>query len=85
MSELFVVRVVSCTNEIFINADGDPRGLYVGNVRPSSGYGFSWLPMSLTAAEMCSTLEDASRLMDQAMSASRGFVFEVVRLTEVPL
>ena len=76
-AEVFVVRIVKCTNRMFIEADRDPVGLYVGNLR-----GESWLPMALVAAELCATYEDAVVLELGARNASRGFSFEIVRLVE---
>ena len=75
-AEVFVVRIVKCTNEGFIELDKrDPAGLYIGNLR-----GTSWLPMALVAAELCESYEEAVALELGARQNAVGFSFEIVRL-----
>jgi len=83
-AEIFVVRIVSCTNDLFMQADKrDPAGLYVGNLGPVVGrLGRSWLPMALVAAELCASYQDAVDLELSARLGSEGFTFEIVRLAE---
>lgn len=80
-AEVFVVRVVTCTNRMFRDADPhNPVGLYVGNIRWRRDE-LSWLPMALVAAESLSTYAEAVEL-ELAARKSVGFTFEIVRLAE---
>lgn len=77
-AQIYAVRITACTNNVFREVDGDPVGLYVGNIR-----GGSWLPMALAASELCDTLEKADALKAEAERDSVGFAFEIVHLTEM--